>query len=57
MYFSDINRIGSNIRRLLPVSIIISDLCEISDLLLLVSYLTSQSEGIKFGDNFLMFAV
>jgi len=30
----------------------ISDLCEISDLLLFVSYFASQSEGMKFGDYF-----
>jgi len=30
----------------------ISDLCEISDLLLFVCYFASQSEGIKFGDYF-----
>jgi len=39
------------------VSSEISDLCQISGLLLLVSYLASQSKGIKFGDNFLMCAV
>jgi len=32
----------------------ISDLCEISDLLLFVSNFASQSKGIKFVDNFLM---
>jgi len=32
------------------VSSEISDLCEISDLLLFVSYFASQSKGIKFGD-------
>jgi len=32
-----------------PVSIDISDLCQISDLLLFVRYVASQSEGIKFG--------
>jgi len=35
------------------VSSEISDLCEISDLLLLVSYFASQSKGVKFGDYFL----
>jgi len=34
------------------VSSVISDLCKISDLLLFVSYLASQSKGIKFGDYF-----
>ena len=33
----------------LPVSSEISDLCEISELLLFVRYFASQSEGIKFG--------
>jgi len=28
----------------------ISDLCEISDLLLIVNYFVSQSNGVKFGD-------
>jgi len=32
-----------------PMSSEISDLCEISDLLLFVSYFPSQSKGIKFG--------
>jgi len=35
-----------------PMSSEISDLCEISDLLLFVCYFASQSEGIKFGDYF-----
>jgi len=35
-----------------PVSSEISDLCEISDLLLFVSYSASLSKGIKFGDYF-----
>ena len=35
-----------------PVSSEISDLCEISDLLLFVSYFSSESKGIKFGDYF-----
>jgi len=35
-----------------PVSNEISDLCEISDLLLFVSYFASQSKIIKFGDYF-----
>jgi len=38
-----------------PVSIDISVLCEISDLLLFVSYFASQNKGIfdqKFGDDF-----
>ena len=30
----------------------ISDLCEISDLILLVSHCSSQSKGIKLGDYF-----
>ena len=29
----------------------ISDLCEISDLILLVSYFASQNKGIKFGND------
>jgi len=36
------------------VSSEISELCEISDLLLFVSSFASQSEGIKFGNYFLM---
>jgi len=36
-----------------PVSSEISDLCEISDLLLLVSYFTSPCTGIKFVAYFL----
>ena len=35
-----------------PVSSEISDLCEIFDLILFVSYFASQSKGIKFGDYF-----
>ena len=35
-----------------PVSSEISDLCEISDLLLFVSHFASQSNGIKIGDYF-----
>ena len=35
-----------------PVSNVISELCEISDLLLFVSYFASQSEEIKFGNYF-----
>jgi len=35
-----------------PLSSEISDLCEISDLLLFVSYFASQSRGKKFGDYF-----
>jgi len=35
-----------------PASSEISDLCEISDWLLFVSYFASQSKGIKFGDYF-----
>jgi len=35
-----------------PVSNEISDLSEISDLLLFVSYFASQSKGIKLGDYF-----
>ena len=35
-----------------PVSSEISDLCEISDLLLFVSYFASQSKGMKLGDCF-----
>jgi len=34
------------------VSSEISELCEISDLLFFVSYFSSQSKGIKFGDYF-----
>ena len=30
----------------------ISDLCEISDLILFFSYFSCQSKGIKFGDYF-----
>ena len=33
-----------------PVSSEISDLCEMSDLLLLVSYFASQNKKIKFGN-------
>ena len=33
-----------------PVLSEVSDLCEISDLSLFVSYFASQSEGMKFGD-------
>ena len=40
-----------------PVSTEISHLCEISDLLLFVSYFSSLSKGIKFGDYFLMCVV
>jgi len=36
-----------------PVLSEISDLCEISDLLLFVSYFASQSKGIQLGDYFL----
>jgi len=36
----------------LPVSNEISDLCEISDWLLLVSYFTSQNKEIMFGNFF-----
>ena len=36
----------------LPVSSEISDLCEISDLLFLVSYFASQNKGIMFGNYF-----
>jgi len=36
----------------LPVSSEISDLCEISDLLLFLSYFTSQNKEIKFGNYF-----
>jgi len=39
-------------RFLLPVPSEIFDLCEISDLLLFVSYFASQSKGIKFDDYF-----
>jgi len=35
-----------------PVSSEISDLCEISHLFLFVSYFSSQSEEIKFGNYF-----
>jgi len=35
-----------------PVSSEISDLCEISDLLLFFSYFLSESNGIKFGNYF-----
>ena len=35
-----------------PVSSEISDLCVISDLLLFLSYFSSQSKGIKFGNYF-----
>jgi len=35
-----------------PVSSEISDLCEISDLLLFFSYFASESKGIKFGNYF-----
>jgi len=35
-----------------PVSSEISDLCEIFDLLLFVSYFASQNKKIKFGDYF-----
>jgi len=35
-----------------PVSSEIPDLCEISDLLLIVSYFAFQSKGMKFGDYF-----
>jgi len=35
-----------------PLASEISDLCEIADLLLFVSYFSSQSKGIKFGDDF-----
>jgi len=35
-----------------PVSSEISDLCEISDLLLLINYFAAQSKGKKFGDCF-----
>ena len=35
-----------------PVSSEISDLCEISDLILFVGYFVSQSKGIKFGVYF-----
>ena len=34
-----------------PVSSGMSDLCDIYDLLLFVSYFASQSEGIKFGNH------
>jgi len=34
----------------MPASNEISDLCEISDLLLFVSYFPFRSKGIKFGD-------
>jgi len=37
---------------MVPVSSEISDLCEISYLLLLVSYFASQSKGIRFRDDF-----
>ena len=47
-YFLNIMR--TNI--VIQVSSEISDLCEISDLLLFVSYSASQSEGMKFGDYF-----
>jgi len=36
----------------LPVSSEISDLCEIFDLLLFVSYFASQKNEIRFGNNF-----
>jgi len=36
-----------------PVSSEISDLCEISDLLLFVSYFASNSKGTKFGVHYL----
>jgi len=42
----------SHILTLAPVSNEISDLCEISDLLLFFSYFASQSKGIKLGDYF-----
>jgi len=35
-----------------PVSSEISDLCEISDLLLFLSYFTSQNKEIKFDNTF-----
>jgi len=35
-----------------PVSSVISDLCEISDLILFVSYFASQNKEIKFGNYF-----
>jgi len=35
-----------------PVSSEISDLCEISDLLLFVSYFAGQNKRIKFGNYF-----
>jgi len=35
-----------------PVSSEISDLCEISNLLLFVNYFASLSNGMKFGDYF-----
>jgi len=35
-----------------PVSSEISDLCEISDLFLFVSYFASQNKEIKFGNYF-----
>jgi len=41
----------------LPMSIKISDVCEISDLLLFVSYFASQNKEIKFGNYVLMCAV
>jgi len=40
-----------------PMSNEISDLCEISDLLLFLSYFACQSMRIKFGNYFLMCVV
>jgi len=40
-----------------PVSSEISDLCEISDLLLFFSYFASQNEEIKSGNYFFMCVV
>jgi len=51
-FFSDIKRIVSNTWILLPVLSEISDLCEISDLKLFLSYFTSQNNEIKFANYF-----
>jgi len=40
-----------------PVSSEISDLCEISDLLLFLSYFASHDKEIKFGNYFLICVV
>jgi len=51
------NRILKFEKNLDPMSSEISDLCEISDLLLFLSYFASWSEGINFGEYSLMCAV